>query len=150
VLQDVQSTVVETIVKDVGRTFPNLKPFATEKGRRSLQNVLLAYAAYDPEVGYCQGMNFLAGLLLLYLPDEEIAFGALVTLMKERGLRDFYTEDMGLLEVDHFKKNPFDFLAGFPFHVEATVACQLILAPGGCGCSAGTFCFFLVSHLLCR
>ena len=64
-----------------------------------MMNVLMAYAAYDSEVAYCQGMNFLAGVLLLSLPAEEDAFAALVMLMQERGLRDLYTEDMSLLEV---------------------------------------------------
>lgn len=62
-----------------------------------MRNVLWAYAAYDQEVGYCQGMNFLAGLLLMYLPESE-AFAALVVLMQERGMRDLYTQDMSLLE----------------------------------------------------
>jgi len=87
------------IEKDVGRTFPDLNKFMTDSGRRSLKNVLLAYAAYDQEVGYCQGMNFLAGMLLLYLPHEAEAFAALVLLMHGRGLRQLYTRDMSLLEV---------------------------------------------------
>ena len=31
--------------------------FATGKGVQSLMNVLKAYAALDPEVGYCQGVQ---------------------------------------------------------------------------------------------
>lgn len=50
-------------------------------------------------MGYCQGMNFLVGLLIFYLPREDDAFGALVFLMHERGLRDLYTTNMKLLEV---------------------------------------------------
>lgn len=33
--------------------------FATGKGVQSLMNVLKAYAALDPEVGYCQGEHHL-------------------------------------------------------------------------------------------
>ena len=90
-----------SIDKDVGRTFPEVDLFGTERGQQALKNVLLAYAAYDPEVGYCQGMNFLAGLSLLYLPVEADAFGTLVLLMQERGLRDLYTQNMSLLEASH-------------------------------------------------
>jgi hypothetical protein len=50
------------------------------------------------QVGYCQGMNFVAGLLLQYLPEAE-AFGALVVLMTDRGLRKYYSTDMELLQV---------------------------------------------------
>ena len=53
--------------------------------------MLRAYAAFDQELGYCQGMNFLAGMLLIYLDSEEKAFGSLVLIMKERSLRDMYT-----------------------------------------------------------
>jgi hypothetical protein len=60
--------------------------------------VLRAYAAYDQEVNYCQGMNFLAALLLLWLPSEEDAFGAFVLVMKDRGLRELYKTDMAMLQ----------------------------------------------------
>ncbi len=69
------------------------------KGKQGLQRVLRAYAAYDPEVNYCQGMNFLAALLLIWMPSEAEAFGGLVVLMQERGLRELYTTDMSALQV---------------------------------------------------
>lgn len=50
------------------------------------------------QVGYCQGMNFVAGLLLMYLPERH-AFGGLVVLMQDRGLRKYYSTDMSLLQV---------------------------------------------------
>ena len=60
--------------------------------------MLKAYAAYDEEVNYCQGMNFLAGLLLTYL-DPSAAFGVLVILMQERGLRELYKTNLSVLQV---------------------------------------------------
>jgi hypothetical protein len=39
--------------------------FSTAPGQAALRNVLIAYATHNPTVGYCQSMNFLAGLLLL-------------------------------------------------------------------------------------
>lgn len=53
---------VEQIDKDLHRTFPN-HPAMDEAGRAALRRVLTAYAAHNPVVGYCQGMNFLAGAL---------------------------------------------------------------------------------------
>nr|DAD35171.1 TPA_asm: hypothetical protein HUJ06_005810 [Nelumbo nucifera] len=50
-------------------------------GQRSLYNVLKAYSVYDRDVGYVQGMGFLAGLLLLYMSEED-AFWLLVALLK--------------------------------------------------------------------
>ncbi|KAL0055234.1 hypothetical protein WJX82_009129 [Trebouxia sp. C0006] len=87
------------IEKDVGRTFPNAARFATEAGKLSLLRVLRAYAVYDTEVGYCQGMNFLAALLLTWMPNEATAFGGLVVLMQQRMLRDLYKSDLAKLQV---------------------------------------------------
>jgi hypothetical protein len=33
--------------------------------------VLRSYALRNPGIGYCQGMNFVAGLMLLVLPEES-------------------------------------------------------------------------------
>lgn len=45
-------------------------------------------------------MNFVAGLLLMYLPERH-AFGGLVVLMQDRGLRKYYSVDMSLLQVSY-------------------------------------------------
>lgn len=97
--QEISLESATDIEKDVARTFPSTKRFNSEQGQSSLRNVLRAYAAYDPEIGYCQGMNFLSGLLLMFLPTEAQAFGALVVIMQERGLQKFYSVDMSLLQV---------------------------------------------------
>lgn len=61
---------------------------------------LLVVAHPSPsQVGYCQGMNFVAGLLLMYLPERH-AFGGLVVLMQDRGLRKYYSTDMSLIQVN--------------------------------------------------
>lgn len=72
--------------------------FATREGKWDLFCVLRAYAAYDEEVNYCQGMNFLAGLLLTYVDSQSAAFGLLVILMHERGLRTLYKTDLSMLQ----------------------------------------------------
>jgi len=48
-----------------------------EGGQASLRRVLRAYSCYDREVGYCQGMNFIAGMFLTFTSEEE-AFWLLV------------------------------------------------------------------------
>jgi hypothetical protein len=40
----------------------------------SLRRVLHAFSIYNPRIGYCQSLNFLAGLLLLFVETEEQAF----------------------------------------------------------------------------
>lgn len=71
------------IIRDISRTFPSHVFFQQRHGpgQRSLYNVLKAYSVFDREVGYVQGMGFLAGLLLLYMSEED-AFWLLVALLK--------------------------------------------------------------------
>ncbi|KAF4352337.1 hypothetical protein G4B88_000940 [Cannabis sativa] len=71
------------IIRDISRTFPSHVFFQQRHGpgQRSLYNVLKAYSVYDRDVGYVQGMGFLAGLLLLYMSEED-AFWLLVALLK--------------------------------------------------------------------
>ena len=54
------------INRDMSRTFPNHEYFQAEGlGQESLFNVVKAYSLYDKEVGYCQGLSFVVGPLLL-------------------------------------------------------------------------------------
>ncbi|KAM7277728.1 hypothetical protein ACFE04_004862 [Oxalis oulophora] len=71
------------IIRDISRTFPSHVFFQQRHGpgQRSLYNILKAYSVYDRDVGYVQGMGFLAGLLLLYMSEED-AFWLLVALLK--------------------------------------------------------------------
>eukprot|EP00929_Paragymnodinium_shiwhaense_P092604 TRINITY_DN52560_c0_g1_i6.p1 TRINITY_DN52560_c0_g1~~TRINITY_DN52560_c0_g1_i6.p1 ORF type:complete len:356 (-),score=51.93 TRINITY_DN52560_c0_g1_i6:143-1210(-) len=76
---------------DICRTFPELECF-DETQQRRLMRILNAYAAYSPQIGYCQGMNFVAGLLLHVSKNEEESFVVLVRLMDHMGLSGFYRE----------------------------------------------------------
>lgn len=85
------------IEKDLARTFPG-HPALDENGRSSLRRVLLAYARHNPSVGYCQAMNFFAGLLLLMMPEEN-AFWALVGILDDY-FGGYYSEKMIESQVD--------------------------------------------------
>ena len=69
------------IGKDVPRTFPGHAQLDTPNQRAALERVLRAFAAANPNVGYCQGMNFVCGVLLL-LMEEEAAFWALGQILR--------------------------------------------------------------------
>ncbi len=58
---------------DVQRSFTKIK----EIDPIVLTNILKTYAFFNPEIEYCQGMNFIAGFLLLVFKDEELSFKAL-------------------------------------------------------------------------
>ncbi|KAL9184062.1 hypothetical protein ACHAXT_002148 [Thalassiosira profunda] len=91
-------------------------------GQFSLRRVLRAYAMYDSEVGYCQGMNFIAATFLTFLSEEE-AFWLLVVVMNEEPykLRDLFGEDMaGTHEVLYIaEKLMAQFLPKLAGHMEA-------------------------------
>lgn len=81
------------ILKDIHRTRQSYcADFAlpAESGQNRLYNILKAYSNYDTEIGYCQGMNFIAALLLSQIPEEEDAFWCLVHIMYEKGWRDIF------------------------------------------------------------
>ena len=62
-----RSSPFEKIIqRDLSRTFPSHEYFQPDgPGQKSLFHVLKAYSLYDPDVGYCQGVSFVVGALLL-------------------------------------------------------------------------------------
>ena len=71
------------IKKDVERTMAELRLWDEDLqcGNNKLFNVLVAYANYDNEVGYVQGMNYIVALLLFYIKDEEQVFWCFYQIM---------------------------------------------------------------------
>ncbi len=66
-----QSTLTsnDTSSECSARAVPGEPPIIT-----SLRRVLHAFSIYNPRIGYCQSLNFLAGLLLLFVETEEQCF----------------------------------------------------------------------------
>ncbi|KAJ1930724.1 GTPase-activating protein [Tieghemiomyces parasiticus] len=96
-----QNTSAEKqIMLDLPRTLPHEAYFKDPHGpgQESLFHVLKAYALYDPEVGYCQGIAFIVAPLLLNMPEEE-AFCLLVRLMQAYDLRGHFTPTMEKLHL---------------------------------------------------
>ncbi|XP_043294044.1 TBC1 domain family member 1 isoform X1 [Cervus canadensis] len=92
------------ILIDLGRTFPTHPYYSTQlgAGQLSLYNILKAYSLLDQEVGYCQGLSFVAGILLLHMGEEE-AFNMLKFLMFDMGLRKQYRPDMIILQIQMYQ-----------------------------------------------
>jgi hypothetical protein len=93
------------ISRDLKRTLPELQLFQEDykTGTNSLYNVLKAYASFDNEIGYAQGINYLAALLLIHVTEEEDAFWCLVYLLHKKNWRMIYDDNtpklVNLLEV---------------------------------------------------
>ncbi|KAL7067928.1 TBC domain-containing protein [Cryptosporidium serpentis] len=83
---------------DVPRTFPELNIFKDHEPQECLFRVLNAVANHIPDVGYCQGMNFVAAVLLITSNfDEQGSFFVLIIILEKYGLAGFYREKFPLL-----------------------------------------------------
>lgn len=94
------------IQNDLDRTFPRHELFKSRKGdgQNSLYRVLYAYACHDTDVGYCQGMGFLAALFLMYYTEED-AFYCLVSLLNnpKYAMRGLFLPGLPLLHERFFQ-----------------------------------------------
>ncbi|KAL6236789.1 hypothetical protein BDW75DRAFT_205715 [Aspergillus navahoensis] len=92
---DPDSSVVAQIDMDINRTLTDNVFFRKGPGVAKLKEVLLAYSRRNPEVGYCQGMNLIAGSLLLITPTAEDTFWLLASMIEKILPKHYY--DHGLL-----------------------------------------------------
>ena len=79
------------IVTDLARTFPGLQLFGGgDQWSTDLREVLEAFACHRPDMGYVQGMSYVAGMLLLHIPDRYMVFQCLANLLVQGHLFAFY------------------------------------------------------------
>ncbi|XP_011140555.1 USP6 N-terminal-like protein [Harpegnathos saltator] len=103
------STEIRQIDADVARQYRDHINYRERYSikQKSMFYVLAAYSMYNMEVGYCQGMSVLAGLLLLYM-DEEDAFWGLSVLLadKKYSMHGFYVDGFPKLNrfIEHHDK----------------------------------------------
>jgi len=81
-LTEVSVASLTDIEKDIRRTFPDHARFGSEEGLSALRRVLAAYTIHNPDVAYCQSMNFICAILLLFLDREEDVFWALTCIVE--------------------------------------------------------------------
>ncbi|KAI8065074.1 rab-GTPase-TBC domain-containing protein [Thamnidium elegans] len=89
---------LDIIERDLHRTFPEniqFRPYANEGSNtppatpeekmnipiiKSLRRLLLAFSIYSPSIGYCQSLNYIAGMLLLFMSEEEAFWTFVMTI----------------------------------------------------------------------
>ncbi|KAF1749347.1 hypothetical protein GCK72_025814 [Caenorhabditis remanei] len=100
---------------DLLRTMPNNVHFmsANSKGVTQLLQVLHAFCLHNSQIGYCQGMNFLAATALLFVGPED-AFWFLIAITERYFDKTYFDSNLtgaqadqevlkGLLEAQHPK-----------------------------------------------
>ncbi|SJX61547.1 uncharacterized protein SRS1_12532 [Sporisorium reilianum f. sp. reilianum] len=86
---------------DVHRTMPTNIYFGGDgQGVPKLRRLLVAFSWYNPDTGYCQGMNNLAATLLLTHATEEEAFWVLVCLIEKILPSEYYTAHLLVSQAD--------------------------------------------------
>mmetsp|Transcript_10554 Transcript_10554/g.14579 ORF Transcript_10554/g.14579 Transcript_10554/m.14579 type:complete len:437 (+) Transcript_10554:31-1341(+) len=84
-----RDSILEVVERDLGRTYPQHRLFESKmidggrvdqhvesRGISSLRRILRAYVALDPEIEYCQGMNYVAAFLLIHAAADHFDFDA--------------------------------------------------------------------------
>mmetsp|Transcript_14815 Transcript_14815/g.12619 ORF Transcript_14815/g.12619 Transcript_14815/m.12619 type:complete len:114 (+) Transcript_14815:533-874(+) len=89
-----KEATIRLIDLDLPRTFPSLAIFNNKDSPiyENLQNVLDAFVIARPDIGYIQGMTFVAGLLLLYMQPYD-AFRCFVNIVCKMSLIPFFLVD---------------------------------------------------------
>nr|XP_026690734.1 TBC1 domain family member 14 isoform X1 [Ciona intestinalis] len=94
-----RESTVELIRLDISRTFPHLCIF--QKGgpyHDVLHDILGAYACYRPDVGYVQGMSFVAAMLLLNM-EPAYAFITFSNLLNKPCQLAFFRLNEELMKI---------------------------------------------------
>ena len=100
------SHVIEEIERDINRTFYTEK-FKKGNGKKMLINVLSALAFIRPEIGYCQGMNFIAGALIELIDEEEKIFWIFLSFIDNIDLNLLFLKNMPDYSIRVFQLNYF-------------------------------------------
>ncbi len=86
---------MQLIHVDLPRTFPELRFFGGgEPFYNQLSEVLETFVCYRPDLGYIQGMSYLAAMICIYEPDDPyLSFQSLANLLSSHHLFTFYMLD---------------------------------------------------------
>ncbi|KHN83375.1 USP6 N-terminal-like protein [Toxocara canis] len=130
---------IKQIDLDINRTYRDHLAFRRryDVKQQSLFNVLAAYAMYNTEVGYCQGMSQIAALFLMYM-DEEDAFWCLHALLvnKKHAMHGFFVPGFPKLArfQGHYEKVLHKYLPRLKKHLDKAGIPPIYLTKWWFGC----------------
>lgn len=84
---------IKQISKDLTRTFPGDKSL----NKTSLKNILECYSLRNPNIGYCQGLNFIAATLLSLGFSEIESFWLFVQILENYTPTHYYNSMAGVI-----------------------------------------------------
>lgn len=94
-LLETSNKPIESLIKkDIERTVLTIEDTSLslllKEKQKKLYKVLKAYSVYDPQVGYCQGTNFIVLTLLTHISSSKSAFWVFVQLMHDKDWRSMF------------------------------------------------------------
>jgi Rab-GTPase-TBC domain len=87
------SKSIKQIDRDIPRTFPHDLSF----NRIELRRILVAYSVRNPNIGYCQGLNFLVATILSFGFTETEAFWMYVQIVEKHLPIEYYNSMSGII-----------------------------------------------------
>jgi len=67
-------------------------------GQRDLEDILKAYAFFNPEVGYCQGMGMVTGMMMMHMEAENAFWLLVATLDSKKYANSFYDTNLSQIK----------------------------------------------------
>jgi len=86
------SVATNDIKRDIHRSLPQHLFFQELQGRQTLEEILCMYSWRNESIGYCQSMNLICAMLLLYTTTENAYY--LLSVVCENMLPNYYTPSM--------------------------------------------------------
>lgn len=111
-----------TILRDVARTDRHQHYFSHKRNLRKVHRILMIYALFHPEVGYCQGMNDILAVFLLVTYSEVDAYWMFCTYMKDKQL----DEDPTLKKIDLVKRLLSEENREMATFIESSECCEML------------------------
>lgn len=69
----------------------------------NLRKILTTYAVINPDLDYCQGMNFIAGFLYLFFESESLAFAVMRDLIHKFNMSKLFNTELPMLKLNFYQ-----------------------------------------------